>query len=134
VSGIDYLLDTNIILGLLKSSPETLVLIGQRQIEARQCSYSAITRMELLGFPGLTPEEEALIKRKLAQLTYQPITSTIEDEAIQLRRTHAIKLPDAIIAASALMLDAQLLTHDKKLQGVMALESLNQAGSQTAGN
>jgi len=45
VNGIDYLLDTNFILGLLKSSPDALALIGNRQIEARQCAYSAITRI-----------------------------------------------------------------------------------------
>lgn len=122
MNGIDYLLDTNFILGLLKSVPETLALIEQRQIEARQCAYSAITRMELLGFPGLTPDEEALIGCKLAQLAYQPITPTIENEAIRLRRSHNIKLPDAIIAASALTLGAALLTHDKKLQSILALE------------
>lgn len=128
MSGIDYLLDTNFILGLLKSTPETLALIEQRQIEARQCAYSAITRMELLGFPGLTPDEETLIEGKLMQLAYQPITPAIENEAIRLRRRHTIKLPDAIIAASALTLGAELLTHDRKLQGILALEIPERAG------
>ncbi|MDP1654038.1 MAG: hypothetical protein Q8L56_15060 [Rhodocyclaceae bacterium] len=68
MSGIDYLLDTNFIPGLLKSSPEALALINERQIESFQCAYSAITRMELLGFPGITPAEEALIQEKLARL------------------------------------------------------------------
>lgn len=128
MNGIDYLLDTNFILGLLKSAPETLALIGQRQIEARQCAYSAITRMELLGFPGLTASEETLIKRKLGQLMHAPITPFVEDEVIRLRRAHTIKLPDAIIAASALTLGAELLTHDQKLQAVMLHEVQQRAG------
>lgn len=82
MSGIDYLLDTNFIPGLLKSSPETLALINERRIESFQCAYSAITRMELLGFPGITPAEEALIQEKLARLTCQPMTSTVEDIAM----------------------------------------------------
>jgi predicted nucleic acid-binding protein len=122
VNGIDYLLDTNFILGLLKAAPETLALIDQRQIEARQCAYSAITRMELLGFPALTASEETLIQRKLGQLIHAPITPAVEDAVIRLRRIHTIKLPDAIIAASALTLGAELLTHDQKLQAVMAHE------------
>ena len=122
MNGIDYLLDTNLILGLLKSDPDTLALIGQRLIEARQCAYSAITRMELLGFPGILPAERSLILGKLAQLTYVPISLAVEDEAIRLRCAHRIKLPDAIIAATALLLDSQLLTHDKSLEGVLALE------------
>lgn len=128
MNGIDYLLDTNFILGLLKAAPETLALIGQRQIEAGRCAYSAITRMELLGFPGLSSREEALIQHKLGRLVHAPITPAVEDEVIRLRRTHTIKLPDAIIAASALPLGAELLSHDQKLQAVMAHEIQQRAG------
>lgn len=119
MNGIDYLLDTNFILGLLKSSPEALARINDRQIESHQCAYSAITRMELLGFPGITRSEELLILGKLAHLMYLPITPGIENIAINLRRTHKVKLPDAIIAASALSVGAELLTLDRQLQGVV---------------
>ncbi len=67
MNGIDYLLDTNLILGLLKSDPDTLALIGDRPIEAGRCAYSAITRMELLGFPGVTPLERSLSLGKLGK-------------------------------------------------------------------
>ena len=51
MNGINYLLDTNFILGLLKSNPDTLALINDSRIGLQQCAYSAIARMELLGFP-----------------------------------------------------------------------------------
>ncbi len=127
MNGIDYLLDTNFILALLKSSPDTLALINERQIELHQCAYSAITRMELLGFPGITPDEKAMIQEKLARLTYAPMTSVVEDVAIRLRQTYRVKLPDAIIAASALVAGAELLTFDKALQGVLVAEVAAQA-------
>ena len=122
MNGIDYLLDTNFILGLLKSSPDTLALIKERSIGVQQCAYSAITRMELLGFPGITPDEESLIQDKLARLMYLPITPEVEDVAIHLRRTRRVKLPDAIIAASALDAGAELLTFDHLLQSIVADE------------
>ena len=122
MNGIEWLLDTNFILGLLKSSPETLAMIGDRQIDARRCGYSAITRMKLLGFPGLTQQEEQLISEKLACLVYLPLTQQIEDEAIHLRRNHRVKLPDAIIAASALVFGAEIVMHDKALHGIVAAE------------
>lgn len=120
MNGIDYLLDTNFILGLLKSSDETLEQISKRRIESQKCAYSAVSRMELLAFPGITPPEETLIQEKLAHFTYLPITSQIEDITIQLRRNHKIKLPDAIIAASALSVGAKLMTFDQQLNHVMA--------------
>jgi len=120
MSGINYLLDTNIILGLLKSDPDTLRLIKERKIETQQCAYSAITRMELLGFPGITQAEELLIQHKLAHLTYLPITSAVENIAIRLRRSQRIKLPDAVIAATALEIGAELLTFDRQILVVLA--------------
>jgi predicted nucleic acid-binding protein len=51
MSGIDYLLDTNFILGMLKSSPQVIERLQTMPISAGQCAYSAVTRMELLGFP-----------------------------------------------------------------------------------
>ena len=51
MNGIKYLLDTKFILGILKSNPVVLADIAARQIRTAKCGYSAITRMELLGFP-----------------------------------------------------------------------------------
>jgi len=53
MSGIKYLLDTNFILGILKSSPAVVAEVSKRKIFAAECAYSAITRMELLGYPGI---------------------------------------------------------------------------------
>ncbi len=78
--------------------------------------------MEFLGFPRITPADRVLLVSKLAQLVYVPISLAGEDEAIRLRCTHNIKLPDAIIAATALLLGAELLTHDKALQRIVTLE------------
>jgi predicted nucleic acid-binding protein len=115
MSGIKYLLDTNFILGILKSDVLVLEEISSRQILAGECSYSAITRMELLGFHRITQNEEILIKRKLENFTYIPLTKCIEDKVINLRQSRKIKLPDAIIAATALYSNIELLTMDKHL-------------------
>jgi len=78
--------------------------------------------MELLGFPGITSAEELLIRQKLARLTHLAITASVEDIAIRLRRIRKVKLPDAIIAATALSVGAELITFDRQLQGVFADE------------
>ena len=59
MSGNKYLLDTNFILGILRSDASVLSVISSLQIQATDCFYSAITRMELLGYQG---------KRKLGTL------------------------------------------------------------------
>ena len=75
--------------------------------------------MELLGFPGISREEESLIRQKLERLRYLPLTRAVEDVVISLRQTHKVKLPDAIIAATALCAGLELLTLDKHLQSVV---------------
>jgi predicted nucleic acid-binding protein len=76
---------------------------------------SVITRMELLSFPRLTPAVEQGTLRFLADCTIIPLDQDIEESAIMLRRKNRIKLPDAIIAATALLLDATLITNDDAL-------------------
>ena len=119
MSGVEYLLDTNFILGMLKSTQEVVDILTSRQLTASQCAYSAVTRMELLGFPGITPDEDALIRSRLDRFSYLAIDMNVENRAIQLRRTRRVKLPDALIAATALCHGLQLLTLDAGLQSVM---------------
>lgn len=120
MSGNKYLLDTNFILGMLKSDPIVLAQLSSRQLHVGECSYSAITRMELLGFHNITREEDSLIRLKLDRLTYLPLTSNIENVVIELRQSRKIKLPDAIIAATALCSDIELLTLDQHLLLIMS--------------
>ena len=96
-----------------------LAEISERKLSIAECGYSAVTRMELLGFPGISREEESLLRQKLERLSYLPLTRSVEDIVISLRQTRKIKLPDAIIAATALCAGVELLTLDKHLQSVV---------------
>ena len=118
MSGVKFLLDTNYILGLFKSQPVVLEELELRKIGISECAYSAITRIELLGFQEISREEESLIRQKLERLTYLPLSRAIEDVTINLRQTRKIKLPDAVIAATALFAGIELLTLDKQLQSL----------------
>jgi predicted nucleic acid-binding protein len=118
VNGIDYLLDTNFILGLLKREERVLETARRLAIKSQACAFSAVSRMELLGFPGITRDEEQLITTRLAMFRYVPISREIEDLAILVRRTRQVRLPDAVIAATGLFLGAKLLTLDQRLLSV----------------
>ena len=119
MSGIKYLLDTNLVLGLLKATPEVVEIVVSRELLASSCAYSAVTRMELLGYPNITNDEERLITDRLSKLTYLAITTEIEDLAIALRRTRKVKLPDALVAGTALHHGLELLTLDRALISIV---------------
>lgn len=113
MNGLSYLLDTNIIIGLLRGNPDAIARLAG--IDSPSCAYSAITRMELLSFPDLTDVEAAFIRQLLEPMTYLAVSQAIEDRTIEFRQFHRVKLPDAIIAATAQTHDLQLLTLDNKL-------------------
>jgi predicted nucleic acid-binding protein len=78
---------------------------------------SVITEMELFAAPFLTPEKEQGRRDFLNDLTIIPLNEKIKQEAIRIRRygKPRLKLPDAIIAATAVILDATLVTNDNAM-------------------
>jgi len=115
MTGVKYLLDTNIILGLLKSDEKVAVLLRDLDPKTGECGYSGITRMELLGYPGITVAEATVIAEALSAMVYLPVTRAVEDTAIKVRQTTRLKLPDAIICATAIVHNVELLTFDTQL-------------------
>lgn len=116
MNGLKYLLDTNIIIGMYQHSLAVIDLMRSKQVHISQCAYSAVTRMELLSFPGITPTEEVSIHALLNRMARLSITPDVEEQAISFRRRHRTKLPDAIIGATASVHDLELLTMDKQLK------------------
>jgi predicted nucleic acid-binding protein len=104
-----FVLDTNAVIFLLKSEtvPETL--------NDADLFISIISRIELLSKPDITPNDIQEIKDFLIDVTAVDINDSIENETIELRRSTKIKLPDCIIAATSIILNAILLTDDDRL-------------------
>ncbi|MDR2050159.1 MAG: PIN domain-containing protein [Deltaproteobacteria bacterium] len=107
------LLDTNIILGIFRGSP-SITRALEAHADADMC-VSVLTKMELLSFHSLTPEEEAFIMDLLSDVTIIPLNPDVEETAIRLRRATHRKMPDAIVAASAVVAGAVLVTCDREL-------------------
>jgi predicted nucleic acid-binding protein len=74
--------------------------------------------MEVLAKPHISLEAEQKALRFLRGFTIIPLSDTVKYEAIRIRREGSprLKLPDAIVAATAVVFDAQLITADEKLR------------------
>lgn len=120
MSGADFLLDSNVLIGLVNGQAPALDLLKRRQAKPERSAYSSITRMEILGWANITPQQEAAVITLLAGLDHLPISEAVENAAIHLRRTRKIKLPDAIIVATALVYGLELLTLDADLARLFA--------------
>ncbi len=103
-----FVLDTNAVLYLLGGR------LAQPLPDGRYC-LSVISELELLAYPDLTLSEEAHIKTFLQDITVVELNSTVKTHAIDLRKRYRLKLPDALIVATALAFNATLLTNDQRL-------------------
>ena len=115
VNGIKFLLDTNFVLGIVRGTKTVLAILAEKTTVPAECAYSFITRIELLGYRSITQPEIEAIESILSTMQYLPLTTEIEDATISLRRQHNLKTPDAIIAATAKVLNLELLTLDQQL-------------------
>ena len=121
------LLDTNAVVSLLRGHGELLVLTRQ----ARWVGISIITEIEFRAFPDLAPEDAQLFADFIGRVTVIDLAhqdSRLLDQVIALRQNHRLRLPDAVVVASALIHDACLVTADRELLGlesrVEALQTL----------
>ena len=107
-----YLLDTNI---LIEAAGNTALAVAalEQAVLSDWVGYSAITRLELFGYPDLTSDEEVVLLLLVGELEEVVVASSVIDRAIKIRKSIRIKVPDSIIAATALELDAVLMTRNE---------------------
>lgn len=121
MNGPEFLLDTNVVIGHLDGREAARGLIQERNAPLARFAVSQVTRMELLSFPALTAAAQSRIELLLSSMTVILLDERIEAEAITLRRRTRLKLPDAIIAASAKVHGLKLLTLDERLRDAAEL-------------
>ena len=112
--GMSIVLDTNVVL---------YFLAGRLDEPLPQADYyvSVITEIELLSYPLINKEDEIEIRAFLNDVTIVDLTETIKQSAITFRRQYRLKLPDALIVATARCLNAELFTNDNKLLNISEL-------------
>ena len=110
MSGKTFILDTNIIIYL---SQEKMKMTDFASKGDRLC-ISAITYMEALGYPFKTKEDESFVEMLCNSFDLLDLTKPVIGKTIEIRKQAKIKLPDAIIAASALVNNATLVTNNVK--------------------
>ncbi len=76
-------------------------------------SVSIATWIEVLAGTH-TPAQEHAARRLLGRMRVIPLSSGVAEQAIHLRRERRLKLPDAVIWATALTYDLVLVTRNSK--------------------
>lgn len=105
---VGALFDTNILIDHLNAIPEAREELGRFESRA----VSVITWMEVMvGAKGDLVEST---RRFLEGFQVVALDDEIADRAVELRRAHRVKLPDAVIWATAQITGRLLVTRNTK--------------------
>ena len=118
-----YLIDSNTAIDYLDNKlPDNTA----RLIDSVASQVSVITRMELLGWANATEKQMGVLQKFISTSFVFNLYEPIIVKAIYVRKTYRIKLPDAIIASTALVHQLTLVTRNSSdFKNIAGLKLLN---------
>jgi predicted nucleic acid-binding protein len=120
-----YLIDTNVISDYFSASLSIAGLDFMDSVMDSVPILSIITEIELLCWKA-KPEAELKIKEFVSDSLVLELSHEIVLKCVEIRRNMHIKIPDAIIAASALAHDLILITNNERdFRNIVGLKILN---------
>ena len=117
MNGIDYLIDTNILIYIIKGNP-----IVEYFAKSEILAISYISEMEVLGKYQISEAEKHTIGEVLESCCIFEMDAQIKQYAINIKQQIKMKLPDAIVAATAIKNNLSLVTADKDFRKVPNLD------------
>lgn len=122
----EYLIDTNVAIEYIgETLPEKALSMLDGMIDGR-FYISVINKIELLGFSGITEDEELKFLELINAAFVLDLNEDVVNSTIDIRRQYKTKLPDAIIAATALVNQLTIITRNTKdFDKIEAVKVLN---------
>ena len=116
MNGSKYLADTNVLLYVIAGNTAVISYINE------EFYISEISEIELLGNKGITDIQLKYRSKIIDNCTVVGLSEYIKRITIQLKQNYTLKIPDAIIAATAIYLNIPLLTADKDFKKIKELD------------
>ena len=95
--------------------------------KADSIGISVITQIEFLAFSNLSEHDAKLFEKFISRIDVYDILSfdsNMIQKIIEIRKTNKVRLPDAIIAATAMLINATLITADRSFRKINGLEMI----------
>jgi predicted nucleic acid-binding protein len=122
---IVYLIDTNAVIDYLEKRLPAIGMDFMSFVMGAVPAISIITKIELLSF-NASAEHHRQLTDFLYKVNVLTLTDDIVDKCIDIRNQRKIDLPDAVIAATALVYHRVLISRNvsdfKKIQGLQVID------------
>jgi len=109
--GRSHLIDSNAVIDYLMGKLPSSGMFFMDELVNDIPNVSVITKIEVLGFHS-SPPTEKLLSGFFDDAVVLGLTDKVVEKTIELRKHYKIKLPDAIIAATALVHNMKLVTRN----------------------
>jgi predicted nucleic acid-binding protein len=124
-----YLLDTNVVVHYLNKSLPLKLIRFLNQFIDENCYVSIITQMETLGYNFKNKSDKNVTEIFIENSIVLEISPEVVKKTIAIRKSRKINLPDAIIAATAIVYGFTLITQNmkdfEKIQGIKVINSFD---------
>lgn len=117
MNGDSIFVDTNVLLNLAEH--KNLV---EPYLVGKEIYISIITEIEILGYNKIQNYEIDFYTTLFEEFHLIDILPQIKNIAISLKQKYKLKLPDAVIAASAIFLGHTLISFDKDFEKINELD------------
>jgi predicted nucleic acid-binding protein len=124
--GTTTLLGSNVLIYLTKGGLDEHTVQAIRAATTSGFNISVISQIELLGFAFPTSDVKIRTEKLINQCTIFPLNDQVVAKTIELRQQYRVKLPDAIIAATAIVFGFTLFSrNDKDFSTIQELQYFN---------
>ena len=128
--GINYLWDTNIAIYYLQQQFPPLVERFIDELLSKETpTISVISEIELLCWKTATEKDLNVLRSFIRDTFVVELEQPVKEKTVEIRKMYKIKLPDAIIAATALVYNLTLISRNvndfKKINGLRIIDPYN---------
>jgi predicted nucleic acid-binding protein len=123
-----YLIDTNSVIDYLGNKLPSMGMEFMNDIIDLVPNLSVITKIEVLGF-NTSDGHYKILSNFISDSTVLDVTNNVVEASIEIRKKYKTKLPDAIIAATALVYNLVLISRNipdfKNINGLIVINPHN---------
>ena len=120
-----YLIDTNVVIDYLGQKLPVSGMNFMNAIIDAIPNVSVVTKIEVLGF-NAPDNHYQLLTEFMDDATILELSKRVVDATIEIRKKHKTKLPDAIIAATAVVFDLVVISRNisdfENISGVIVVD------------